>query len=209
MAIIKNGILGGFSGKVGPAVGYKMYGKDCMRSLPVRTAPYGKEEIKNTTKFKLVQDTLSGILHFIRNGFKDYYTQSGGIRGAISYNRRFAIAGTDTDFYIDPEKFVVTGGDLPGAENPQFILETPLEIRFHWDTTIPDDANPYDQVMLLAIDFKNQLHSYCNVGAFRSTGTELLKLNKKMIGKELHLYIGFVAKDRSRQSMSQYLGQLD
>lgn len=209
MAIIKNGILGGFSGKVGTVVGYTMNGKNVMRGLAERTAKYTEGEIKNTNKFKLVQDTLSVILPFIRNGFRNYYTPTGGMRGALSYNRKFAVAGDAPDFYIDPEKFRVTGGDLPGAEDAQFVLESPKVLRVHWDGLTPAGGNERDQVMLLAIDFKGQEASSVNIGAFRSAGTEVVKLKHKLVGQSVHIYLGFVAKDRSRQSISQYLGVLD
>lgn len=39
MASIKNGILGGFTGKIGNVVGYSTYDVDRMRSLSDRTAP--------------------------------------------------------------------------------------------------------------------------------------------------------------------------
>lgn len=55
MARITNGVLGGFSGKVGPVVGYTLYGVDRMRSLPERTAPPTENELKNRSRFKLVQ----------------------------------------------------------------------------------------------------------------------------------------------------------
>nr|WP_199074988.1 DUF6266 family protein [Pedobacter sp. ASV19] len=209
MAIIKNGILGGFSGKAGTVVGYTMNGKNCMRGLPERVAKYTEGEIKNTNKFKLVQDTLSMILPFIKNGFKNYYTPTGGMRGALSYNRKFAVAGEGPDFYIEPEKFMVTGGDLPGVEDAQFILESPKLLRVHWDAATPAGANAYDQAMLLAIDFKGQQAVYVNIGAFRSAGTEVVTLRDKLVGQSVHVYLGFVAKDRSRQSSSQYLGVLD
>ncbi|PTS97785.1 hypothetical protein DBR11_16545 [Pedobacter sp. HMWF019] len=63
--------------------------------------------------------------------------------------------------------------------------------------------------MLLAIDFKGQQAVHVNIGAFRSSGTEVVTLRDKLVGQSVHVYLGFVAKDRSRQSSSQYLGVLD
>ncbi|WP_158622508.1 hypothetical protein [Pedobacter sp. KBW06] len=40
MVRITKGLLGGFSGKIGPVVGYTLYGKEWMRSLPEKTAPH-------------------------------------------------------------------------------------------------------------------------------------------------------------------------
>ncbi|RQO70625.1 hypothetical protein DBR43_21745 [Pedobacter sp. KBW06] len=88
MARITNGVLGGFSGKVGPVVGYTLYGVDRMRSLPERTAPPTENELKSRSRFKLVQDVLNVVKGLVKVGFKDYWTKSGGMRAALSYNRQ-------------------------------------------------------------------------------------------------------------------------
>ena len=206
MAIIKKGILGGFKGKAGAVVGYEMYGQDCMRGLPKLRTTFTPSEINNTSKFGLVQDTLSAILGFVKVGFRNYYTKTGGIRGAISYNRKHAVKDDENGFYIDPNEFVVAGGNLPGAVNPQFTLETPGSIKFTWDTSIPNGADELDQVMLLAIDLSSQQASYSEIDEFRKKGEATLSLDGGLQNKLVDVYIAFVAKDRSRQSTSQYLG---
>ncbi len=206
MAIIKNGILGGFKGKAGAVVGYELYGQDCMRGLPRLRSKFSEKERLNTSKFGLVQDTLSMILDFVQVGFKDYYTKTGGIRGAISYNRKHAVREDENGFYIDPNDFVVAGGDLPGALQPAFTIENPGTLKFTWATEIPKDADELDQVMLMAIDLKGKKASYAPIGEFRKRGEASLSLDGALQGKLLDIYIAFVAKDRSRQSTSQYLG---
>ena len=46
MAIIKNGILGGFSGKVGTVVGYTLYDQDIIRGLGERKAPFTRRRVE-------------------------------------------------------------------------------------------------------------------------------------------------------------------
>jgi len=206
MAIIKRGILGGFKGKAGAVIGYELYGQDCMRGLPRLRSKFSENEKLNTSKFGLVQDTLSMILGFVRVGFKNYYTRTGGIRAAISYNRKHAVKEDENGFYIDPNDFVVAGGDLPGAVQPAFTFESPGTLNFTWNNNIPEDADELDQVMLMAIDLTGKKASYCEIGEFRKRGEASLRLNEELQGKLLDVYIAFVAKDRSKQSTSQYLG---
>ena len=80
-----------------------------------------------------------------------------------------------------------------------------MELEFSWDSSGPK-SHRYDQVMLLAYDDVNRHIQYQLTGQFRSTGSDKLLLTKK--GK-YHVYVAFVAADRSRQSVSQYLGCIE
>lgn len=209
MARIKNGILGGFSGKVGTVVGYTIDGEEFMRSLPERTKPRTKNEKKNNDAFGLVQNTLTSLKSLLRVSFKNYGSKKGGSKGALSWNMKHALMEVEGIKMIDPERFKMSGGDLPGAITPAAVLESPGLVRFHWDTNeVPPGARSQDQVLLLAINFDTRIADFVCPGAFRSTGTETLALPDKKAGNEYHLYIGFVAEDRSIQSDSQYLGKI-
>lgn len=208
MARITKGLLGGFSGKIGPVVGYTLYGIDRMRSLPDRTAPPTGNELKNRSQFKLVQDTLKSLKELLQVGFKDYWTVSGGTRAALSYNRQFAVKANETGYEIDPEHFKISGGSLSGLTGISVVQESREVLRFHWEQEAAPESSGYDQVMLLAIDLHGQKSSYACPGNFRSAGTAVLQLSADLLGKEVDVYIGVVAKDRSRQSDSQYLGRI-
>jgi len=208
MARITNGVLGGFSGKVGTVVGYTLYGIDRMRSLPERTAPPTENELKNRSRFKLVQEVLNSIKELIKVGFKDYWTVSGGMRGALSYNRQFALKTAGEEDYIDPAAFRISGGSLVGLKAAAVLQENEKLLRFNWDSSLVEGGSSYDQVMLLAIDMQGRQASYQSTGNFRSTGTDVLMLSEDLIGKEVDIYVGVVAKDRCSQSESQYLGRM-
>jgi hypothetical protein len=208
MARITNGVLGGFSGKVGPVVGYTLYGIDRIRSLPERTAPPTANELKNRSRFKLIQEVLNPIKELIKVGFKDYWTVSGGMRGALSYNRQFALETAGKEDYIDPVAFRISGGSLAGLTAAAVAQENEQLLRFNWDSSLVEGGSSYDQVMLLAIDMQGRKASYQSTGNFRSTGTDVLMLSEDLIGKEVDIYIGVVAKDRCSQSESQYLGRI-
>lgn len=205
MARNKKGILGGFSGKVGAVVGYNAYGVDWMRGLPERTAPATIAEIKNRTKFKLVQDTLNCCKELIRVGFNNYWTKTGGMRGAVSYNKMFAVREEEGAYAIDPVAFRFSGGTLPGLKDVRVELEGKDVLRFYWDREVGEDASAQDQVMMLAIDLEGKKACYIAYGGFRNSGTDVLRLSDDLVGKTVNIYIAVIANDRSRQSNSQYL----
>ncbi len=209
MARIKNGILGGFSGKVGTVVGYTINGKEFMRSLPERTKPRTENEKKNNSAFGLVQETLTPLLKLLKVSFKNYGSERGGSKGALSWNVKNAMMEVDGIKMIDPALFKMSGGELSGAIDPAVVLESPGLFRFHWNADADQlGTKKQDQVLLLAINFETKKSKYVCPGAFRNTGTETLLLPNEKSGLEWHLYIGFVAEDRSIQSDSQYLGKL-
>ncbi|HMI05825.1 MAG TPA: DUF6266 family protein [Pedobacter sp.] len=207
MARIKNGILGAFSGKAGAVVGYMIGDEAYMRGLP-RKKTYTDAERLNQKKFKLVQDYLEDLKDLLRVGFKNYYTKTGGFRAAVAYTRKMALVSDDAGFYIDPALFRFSGGDLPVAVDPAVTLVEPLQMRIDWNAADLPYQIKSDQLMLLiydTVEYKSK--SLILDGPFRKDGTLTIDLPNYFKGKELDVYIGFVAADRSRQSDSQYLGR--
>nr|WP_121271289.1 DUF6266 family protein [Pedobacter schmidteae] len=207
MARVKNGILGGFSGKVGTVVGYNLGQESYIRSRPIRRAKYTDNELANMARFKLVQDCLSPLKDLLKVGFKGYGTKTGGYRSAVSYTRKVALVADDAGFYIDPALLKVSGGNLPQAASPSVAYESPLKIKFNWNISDVPYEFSSDQVLLVVYDMEEKTALTCIFnGAFRNAGTQTIELTADYKGKTLHTYIGFVAADRSAQSDSQYLG---
>ena len=207
MAIIDEGILGGFRGKIGTVVGVSNGGRFYMRSLPRKRKKGGPGETGNRDKFKLVIDHLAPLKDLVKAGFKGHYTRTGGYRAALSYNRKHAVAEVEGGFYIAPELFRFSGGDLPGAAGAAVNLaDGVLEIT--WDTSAGIGDNDADQLMVLVYDPVNSLTlKRIFDGAFRIAGSCSMPIHPQMSGGQADVYIGFVAADRSGQSNSQYLGR--
>lgn len=208
MARIKNGILGGFSGKVGTVVGYTLYGEPHMRGLP-KPKKYTEQERVNQAKFKLVQQFLEPLKAILKVGFKDYYTKTGGFRAAVSYTRKVALVTDDAGFYIDPALFKFSGGDLPGTPDAAVVFQAPDQLQFTWDVSVSETARTTDQLMLLVYDTLNyKCIDRIFDGPFRKDGSLTIEVPNEFKGKDVEVYIGFVAADRSAQSDSQYLGKV-
>ena len=208
MARFKDGILGGFTGKVGTVVGVKNGDAYYMRSLPKKRTKFTEKELINQAKFKLVQDYLRPIKELLTVGYKGYFTKTGGYRAAVAYTRKYTLVADDAGFYIDPALFKISGGDLEPALNPQVVLEDSGSLSFSWENTT-GAKNSADQLLVLVYNYeKHESLSIIFNGAYRNAGSFSLAIPSEFKGKEVDIYIGFVAADRSSQSNSQYLGRM-
>lgn len=208
------GIAGPVSGKVGPHVYYILNGKPCVRSLPSkRSGKKTKKEKNNTSGFAKVQAFLKPIQSFLKVGFKDYGTSTGGYRGAVSYALKNAVEGEHPERVINPALVRVCGGELHFPETYEIAVEADHVVRFTWSAEAGGNGNPYDQVFMLAYAPADDEVNSCTVvgvstGAFRMTGTDSLPLTPARLPREYHIYMGFIAKDRSQQAHSQYMGKV-
>lgn len=208
MGRAKNGILGGFSGKVGPVVGYEMNGEFFIRSK-AESKKFTAAELVNQDKMALVANHLDPLKPLLKVGFKKYFTKTGGYRGAVSYTRKVALVTDDAGFYIDPAIFKISGGDLPQALNPQ-VSNSTREVHFNWELQEELKQNQRaDQLLVLLYHTESSSTLQCIYdGAFRSEKQFSMPYPEKFEGLEFDVYMGFVAADRSAQSDSQYLGKL-
>lgn len=204
MAIIKNGILGGFKGKAGTVVGYYANGKDLMRGMPrLRTSGPTLKELANREKFAYVQAWLQPLLEFLRVGFQDYAPDFQGFVAAKSYNSKNAVIGSSPYFQINPALALVSFGDMSQATTASATAESPNVISFNWTggNFVYDD-----RAMLMAYDITGAKAIFNTASERADSGQARLKLDETFTGKLVDVYLAFVSEDRKRRSSSQYLG---
>lgn len=203
MAIIKKGILGGFSGKVGTVVGYILKDQDIIRGLGKgRQAPFTAGELKNQTAFSTPQAWLQPLTEFLRVGFKDYAVRYEGFSAARSYLSKNALRSDDAGFYVDPELALVSYGDMDLAETASAVSESPGTVTFRWSggRTVYDD-----RAMFMLYDIDAGRAAFDTAAVKRQRGTGIFTA-EAFSGKSVHVYLAFVSEDRKRRSNSQYLG---
>ena len=206
MGRLLKGINGPFVGKVGPIVGSTWKGIPYIKSAPKkRTTKISNDEKQNRSKFSLVHFWLQPILEFVREGFRNYSFKSYGYNAAKSYNLKNAVAGTKPDIYVDPALVKVSAGDLPLSNNITVEKLDDEHLKFTWDTEHTDHTVHYDQAMVLAYCIEEGYPIYITTGELRQTGQQVLSVHK---GWKYHIYFAFNAADRSRQSDSVYLGEI-
>lgn len=207
MGILKNGPNGGYSGKAGSFIGYKLNGQDIIRGIPrKRKKKPGKLEQANRDKFAQMQAWLKPLLDFLRVGFKGYAPTFQGFVAAKSYNSKHAfVQKEDGSWHIDPALALVSFGTIALPKTMSMERQDD-KIVITWSTE--GHYQGIDQAMVLAYIPEAQKEEYDLAAAKRHTGTASLPMPHGSEGHEVHVYIAFVAYDHSAQSNSYYLGTI-
>jgi hypothetical protein len=207
MARMTHGINGPFIGKIGTAIGYTVNGNWYMKGLyKKRTTAPTPGELLNQKKFAAAQLWLKPITDYVRVGFKGYHERFQGFGAAKSWLMKNAMQVVDGEIIIDPSLVKISSGDLALPENAQCILQTPGQIHFTWNPSMEDQFR-YDQAMILAYDIQKKDFRGSIYSSDRSTGHASIDLCSDP--GRYHVYLAFVAADRSRQSDSIYFGDFE
>lgn len=204
MAIIKNGILGNFSGKTGTVVGYELYGQGIMRGNGEgRTAPPTEGELANQKTFSVSHYWVQPLTVFLRVGFKAYAPKFEGYTAAKSYVSRNALKFNDAGAYVDPALALVSYGDMDLAETASAVSESPNTVTFNWSG---GKMEYDDRAMFVLYDIEGSVADFDTAAVKRQAGTGVFKPDMNFSGRSVHVYLAFVSEDRKRRSNSQYLG---
>lgn len=208
MAILKGGINGPFSGKVGSIVGYELNGQAIIRGLPryIKRKPSPLTVI-NRNRMKAVSQFLRPIKEIIKLGYKNIAppgSRVGAFQAAQSHIFKTALDyNEDTIPYVNPEKVLVFRGDL------QIPIVTSLS-RNNNNLTITWEAQRYQDkhynILLLAYDIENEASIY-NGGATINNGQlewQLPDYYAKI--QQLHIYIAVIDIFTGKTSDSGYAG---
>ncbi|MDP4252177.1 MAG: DUF6266 family protein, partial [Bacteroidota bacterium] len=108
------------------------------------------------------------------------------------------------DISINPALVKLSHGTLPLPADIK-VERNGSRLQFSWDPAGIEDGHPKDQVILLAYDIDHSQVTTVIPGQFRETGADSMTLPPEEM-RTWHIYLAFVAQDRSRQSDSVYLG---
>ena len=211
MGKLTNGINGPFVGKVGTVVGSSWKGIPYMKgTYKKRTGRASLQEKSNRNKFAMAQRWLKPVISFVREGFKNYSPTVEGFLAAKSWLLLHSFEGTQPDISINPALVKLSHGSLPLPAGIRVEKGAGNRLQFSWNPATTEGVHGKDQAMLLAYGAAGDDSSVVSdiPGQFRETGAGSLKLPE---GKKMtyHIYLAFLAYDRSRQSDSVYLGAVD
>ena len=161
MGKIKQGILGGFNGKVGPVIGFAWKGISGMRAR-AQSVPNPNTEAQQLQrkKFRLLGQWLSPVNGFLRAGFAAYADGQSQFDAAMDFN----FAG---DAFSDPEELdrvkvnpasvIVSKGALMPVFNATAAYRSQNhDINITWDdNTGIGNAKETDTVMWLLVNETN------------------------------------------------------
>jgi uncharacterized protein DUF6266 len=209
MGHLNNGPNGGFSGKAGSYIGYTWKGGSYIRGLPKikKRRKLTPGQLAARAKFAYLNDWLKKMKPLMAITFRSYAAKMTGMMAAYSCNHG-AVLGEYPDFSINFPEFMVSHGDLPGADDAKVVYEEPRILNYTWKwESIDKKANSGDSCLVLAI-IPDSGNIYSNLEYSRHPGSALLDISKEDSGKVAEVYLAFISFDRLRVSKSQYLGQV-
>lgn len=204
MGSIKQGLLGGVSGKVGNIVGYRRKGKDLVRvqAASISDAKTPKQ-LKQRQKVATVMEFLKPILPFIRIGYKNYAQGRTAYNTATSFLLKRCLTENEKgETEINYRRVMVSIGFLlPAMDATATYSEH--RMTFAWtDNSGTGNAESTDTAMLLVHNKEKGANVYDMNAALRSDGTATLALPKDWEGDTLVAYLSFVSADGEEVSNS-------
>ncbi len=210
MGKISQGVLGGFSGKVGNVVGGTWKGIDYMRIKPANvTNPRTEGQVDQRSKFSTVLRFLQPMTDFLRVGFKLYANKMTQFNAAMSYNLNNAITGAYPNFMVDYANALVTRGNLTGAANGAASSPSAGDVQITWDDNSGSgSAQATDKALIVLLNTTRQEAVFTTAGPARSAGTETISVPSEYTGEDVEVFLGFISEDGSKVANSSYLGSV-
>ncbi|MCR5193397.1 MAG: DUF6266 family protein [Bacteroidales bacterium] len=207
MGKIKQGIMGGFAGKVGPVIGTSWKGKAVMRSRALSFNDRNSQaQQEQRARFSIVIKFVSAIGGFISVGFRSRAVGMTAPNAAVSANIGEVITGTFPNYEIDYSKALVSAGSLDLPFNAQATVDSNT-LSLTWaDNSGMGTAKATDKVMILIYNkTKNQSVSEFDV-ASRSERTGSVTIPTAWNSDSVEVWLAMNSLDGTLTSKSAYLG---
>lgn len=203
MGIINQGILGGFSGKVGPIVGCHWKSKYYIRAHAAKVSnPRTKKQQEQRGKFATAFSFLKLIKPFIRIGFKEFAEKKSAFNAAMSYMLKRAVVGDGNEITIDFNRVLISTGSLmPVFESKATVSDN--KMIFNWkDNSGMGNAEGTDIAMVLVYNKDKEEAVYDTEVGFRRNESSQLALPVNWQDDELVAYLSFRSIDGSNVANS-------
>ena len=209
MARIEQGFLGGFSGKLGPAVGYLWNGKWCLRSRPGQVHnPRTEAQQAHRAAFR-EEVRLAARLRWV---LLQSLTEPARAAGMTAYNlfvslNQHAFSEMDGELRVDYPSLVLSTGPVAPVQAERVTVAggTQLEVDFERNP-LHLASNYYDSVHLYV--YSPALgQGYLAAPVYRRQKKISVLLPDQFAGSEVHLYL-YVSDQQGRCSETAYGGSL-
>ena len=175
MGKIKQGILGGFSGKVGPVIGASWKGKAYIRAIAQHIFnPNTPGQREQRAKFKLVSTFISKVYQAIKIGFKNYAVLETEGNAAMSVNLAEAVQGTGELVSLDWTKVVLSRGSLPNPTNLNAeAVEDEHQVKVSWkgNAGVTREALATDKITVVLYNSDRKTALIDDTGERATSGT--------------------------------------
>lgn len=140
MAEIKEGILGGMNGKIGPVVGFRWRGRNLLRTKPSKShkAPSDKQIVQRH-KMALVSTFTSKVKDFVNSHYPSALINNKLVTGKeqfVSTLLKEGVITVDGEPCIDISTVLLSMGTLPAAMVKKIIRLKTGRVKVSWDESI-------------------------------------------------------------------------
>ena len=210
MGTIKQGILGGFSGKVGTVIGSSWKGISYMRGQAQHVKnPRSAGQVDQRSKFNLALNFLQPNVPYIRIGYKSQAAKQTEFNAAMSYIVKNAITGTSPNYALDYTKVMVSRGGLTQVTDAAASWAAATsKLTVTWtDNSGVGTALATDKAMPFVYNKDKNETIYNTEGATRTTHTMDITVPSDWVGDKVEVYLGMVSEDGALVADSIYLGE--
>ena len=205
MATFKQGILGGFSGKVGGVIGSSWKGIDTMRSQPSSvTNPRTNAQVANRTRFKSVSMLAAAMLTTIVKPLNDRFAQK--MSGFNDFCQRNASAFDALGAFV-PGSLVLSKGKLTAPSDLHLIRVSDgvMSVSFTTDITGSFDAGT-DKVYAVVLSQDGDVLGVSSGVVLRSSGAVTVIIPDGIDDTaDIFMYLSFLRADGTQVSNSSYI----
>lgn len=209
MAILKQGLFGPVTGKIGNLVTATWKGINYVRQSPHKSnKPPTVAQLAVREKFKLINKLNKPLNPFFKAGFHELANHKSELNVAFARTSDRVISGTYPDLQVDLSELTISAGRL-GQLGGIGITQTVSQVLdIAWMVDYWKDYCAYDDQVMVAILCPEIELADGFIGATtRADQRCTIKFSSKFIGKEIAVYIGLYSLNRRMASDSQFLGK--
>lgn len=212
MGKINQGVLGGFSGKVGTVVGASWKGIAYMRSMAESVKnPKSEGQVEHRSKFKLLVKFLAQFEGLFKTSFKSMAVKMSTFNAATKVNWAIQpFGGTATEPTLDHTQIVFGRGSLPGLATPTVTVDgTGIKLSYS-DNSSEEGAATTDVVYGVIVDTASGKGFPVMTSALkRNSGTGVFFDAEAFEGQTLDVFAGLKSADGRNSSEIVYIGQAE
>ena len=188
MAIIEQGILGGFRGKCGDVIGYFRNGVACVRAMPAHYRDRrSAAQLKNRNRFTMVMKLMSVVRPVISLGFKRFASAMTEMNVATRENYysvvKEGVAGMEYDF----SGLVLCRGRVEGLSNLMLgVSGNSLNLVWNGNDVL---GGGEDEVSVVLLNEDRMELKFFREVALRRNGMVTVAVPQGWNGEGVHCYV--------------------
>ena len=204
MARIENSTLGEVSGKVGDIIVSSWKGIQYIKSRPTDFHDAKTPaQLTHRLKLQMAHHFVKSTKDYIEIGFRQIAEHQSPYNKAVSYIMKNAIAGEYPKLYIEPNKVILSLGDLTSAKECTISKEEDTKIAFSWET---NHIGANDIALLIAYNFSK--YQAKTSQSYRKEKYGIIELPDNWKGDKIGCYIFFASNTDNKVSNSLFLGMI-